>query len=118
MQVDWDVESWCQLQDTINGYIHIDLPPFSHKGHKYITRLKEHWVVRSQGRNYRYYGSYNTLEEAKRVSLMYGGRIYHRKEKFRVRKQINNKRRSYGYYDTYEEAERRVKELENNGWLE
>lgn len=109
---DWDWETYVQLPDTINGYIHIDLPPFEHNA-SYITHIKEYWTVISKGANPKYYGCYHSLDEAERVRRIYNGRLSHRKEVWRVRRKINGKIKHFGNFKTREEAEEKVKEL---GW--
>lgn len=111
----WDWEAYVHLPDTINGYIHIDLPPFNHRA-TYITHINEYWIVLSKGRNPRYYGCYHSFEEAETVMNIYKGRIVHRKDRWRVQRKINGKMMHFGNYDTKQEAIDRVKELEKNGW--
>lgn len=113
--VDWDWELYCELPSTVNNYIHIDLPPFNHKP-KYVTTLKEQWVVMGKGRNGKYYGVYYTEEEAKKIRLMYNGRIIHYPQRYRVQKNIDGKIKTLGCFETMEEAEQRVMELMENGW--
>ena len=115
MAVDWDWDLAMELPETMNGYIHIDLPPFNHQP-SYITVDKEHWLVRSKGKEQRYYGRYSTYEEARKVAMIYSANISHKKKAFRVQKRINGKTKYFGRYATMEEAEERVKELEANGW--
>jgi hypothetical protein len=104
------------MPDTINGYLHISLPPFEHKA-SHITHIKEYWTVVSKGANPKYYGCYHSKEEAERVRRMYNGRICHRNEVWRVRKKIDGKIKTFGNFRTREEAEKKVRELEN-GWDE
>ena len=113
--VDWDWDKYVELADTINGYIHIDLPPFNHQP-SYIWETKEYWMVRGKGAEQRYYGSYQSLDEAKKVALIYNANITHQPRKFSVRKRIDGKTRFFGYYRTREEAEERVKELMESDW--
>lgn len=115
MSVDWDWDLYLQLPQTMNGYIHIDLPPFKHQP-SYITHIKEYWTVMSKGRNPRYYGSYCSSEEAQKVCRIYKGRITHRGEKWKVIRKIDGKNKTFGFYKTREDAEKRVRELERNGW--
>lgn len=114
--VDWDWDLSMELPETINGYIHIQLPPYNHKGSN-ITYDKEHWVVRGKGRRAKYYGTYYTEEEAKKVALIYNAKISHRNSAYRVQRRVDGKTTYFGRYKTYEEAEERVKELEKNGWI-
>lgn len=114
--VNWDWDLYLQLAETVNGYIHISLPPFEHKP-SYVVTVKEHWEVRGKGRKYRYYGTYQSEDEAKKVARIYNGRIIHYPLKYRVQRHIDGKNRSFGYYDTLEEAEDRVIELIKNGWI-
>lgn len=114
---DWDWDVYVQLPETNNNYIHISLPPFEHKP-KYISHVKEHWVVLSNGRNPKYYGTYYSEEEAKEVAKIYSGRIGHRRGKYRVQRRINGVTVHFGLYDTLEEAEERVFELIENGWIQ
>lgn len=114
--VNWDVEDWLELPDTINGYIHIDLPPFKYTAN-YITMEREHWQVRSRGDKYRYYGTYYSEEEAKEVAMIYNGRITHHRMRYRVQKKIGKKMVYFGKYKTLEEAKERVEELKENGWI-
>ena len=116
INANWDWELYVEMPDTVNGYIHISLPPFEHKA-SYITHIKEYWTVVSKGANPKYYGCYHTKEEAERVRLMYNGRICHRNEVWRVRKKIDGKIKTFGNFKTREEAEKKVRELEN-GWDE
>ena len=113
--VDWDWDRYVQLADTPNNYIHIDLPPFEHKP-RYISRESEAWVVKHKGAESKYMGSYRTEEEAKRVALTYNARVWRKPLRFVVRRKINGKTIHYGKYKTLEEAEKRVEELEMNGW--
>ena len=115
MKVDWDMDLWVNLAETMNAYIHIDLPPFNHDP-SYIAEEKECWVVRGKGKEQRHYGRYPTLEEAKRVALIYNGNISHKSKGYSIRKRINGKSTYFGRYKTLEEAERKVKELKENGW--
>ena len=112
--VDWDWDLSMELPETINGYIHIKLPPFTHTTH--ITHDSECWVVRNRGRKQEYRGTYYTEEEAKEVARIYNASISHKNEAFRVQKRINGTTVYFGRYKTYEEAKKRVKELERNGW--
>lgn len=113
--VNWDIDAWCELPDTPNNYIHIDLPPFEHKA-RYIVFDKEHWIVMGKGRKYRYYGTYYSKEEALTVCRIYDGRIIHYDDRYRIQKRVNGKNMTFGYFDTYEEAEERLKVLKENGW--
>ena len=109
---DWDWETYVELPDTPNGYIHIDLPPFEHDAN-YITHVNEYWTVISKGANPKYYGCYQSLDEAEMVRKIYNGRLSHRKEVWKVRRRINGKIMNFGNFKTREEAEEKVKEL---GW--
>lgn len=113
--VDWDLDLSMELPETINGYVHIDLPPFNHQPTN-ITVDNECWVVREKGKNQRYRGRYPSEEEARRVALIYDANVSHKNKKYRVQKRIGGRTRYFGRYATYEEAENRVKELEMNGW--
>lgn len=115
ISVDWNWDLYLQLPHTINGYIHIDLPPFGHKA-EYISEIKEHWVVVSKGANPRYYGTYYTQEEADKVRRIYNGRVSHRKAKWKVQRTVNGKCKYFGLYPTKNEAIERVEELKRNGW--
>lgn len=117
MGVDWDWDKFVQLVDTINSYIHIDLPPFERKS-SYIYHDKEHWVVRSKGgsKKRKWYGTYYSLEEAKKVARIYNGNITHIKEAYRVQRRIDGKNVYFGRYPTYDDALKRVEELESNDW--
>ena len=115
MAVDWDWDKSMELPETINGYIHIDLPPFEHKS-SYITEDKECWVVRNKGKHQKYRGTYYTEEEAVNVARIYNGTISHKKKAYRVQKRINGRTRYFGRFKTYEEAESKVKELERSDW--
>lgn len=115
--VGWDWDKYVQLPHTMNGYIHIDLPPFEHKP-SYIAHEKECWLVRGHGRRQKYYGTYYTREEAEKVARIYRANIQHKNEGFRVLRKINGKQRYYGRYPTRELAEERVKELMESDWSE
>ena len=116
MGVDWDWDLYVELPETMNGYIHIDLPPFQHKP-KYIVRDKEHWVVhRSNKGKKKYYGMYYTIEEAEEVARIYNAKITHYPLRYRVQKRINGKTKTFGYFPTMEEAEEKVLYLIENGW--
>ena len=116
IQANWDWEAYVHMPITMNGYIHIDLPPFKHDP-SYITHINEYWMVLSKGANPRYYGCYHSIEEAEKVRKIYRGRIVHRNEKWRVRRFVKGKDVHYGTYDTREKAEERVEELKMNGWI-
>lgn len=113
--VDWDWELYCELPSTVNNYVHITLPPFHHNP-KYISIDRERWTVVSKGRNGRYYGSYPSKDEAKKIALMYDGRIMYCPQRYVVQRRINGKKKSFGRYETLEEAEQRVLELMENDW--
>lgn len=113
--VDWDYDKWVELADTVNGYIHIDLPPFD-TSPSYIHIVKEYWMVRGKGAKQKYFGSYGSYEEAKKVALMYDANITRVPKKYKVCKKINGKDKFFGYYKTMEEAEERVKELMESNW--
>lgn len=115
IQVDWDVDLWVGLAETNNAYYQITLPPFEHTS-TYISEEKECWVVRDKGRNQTYRGRYSSLEEAKKVALIYNANVSHKNKGYCVRRHLNGKNRYFGRYKTREEAENRVKELEKNGW--
>lgn len=115
MAVDWDWDKSMELPETMNGYIHIDLPPFGHES-TYISKDNECWVVRNRGKVQRYRGTYQTEEEAIRVARIYNGTISHKSEAYRVQKRINGRTRYFGRFKTYEDAEKRVKELEECDW--
>ena len=113
--VDWNWDLYVQLPDTINGYIHITLPPFTHQP-SYITEESEHWMVREKGADLRYRGTYSSFEDARKVAIMYNANITHKPKTYAVKKNINGKRKFYGRYKTREEAEERVKQLEECDW--
>lgn len=113
--VDWDWDKSMELPETVNGYIHIDLPPFEHKS-TFITKDNECWVVRNKGKEQKYRGTYRTEEEAKQVAKIYNANISHKKEAYRVQKRINGRTKYFGRFKTLEEAENRVKELKECGW--
>lgn len=119
IKVDWDWDLFVELPETTNNYIHIDLPPFNHKP-KYISFVKEHWVVLSKNKNNgsptRYYGSYYSEDEAKEVAFIYNARIVHYPPRWKVQRRIDGKTKNFGYYESYEDAENRVVELIENGW--
>ena len=66
INVGWDWDRFCEMEETINGYIHIQLPPFNHEP-SYITEDNECWVVRNRGKEQKYRGTFYTEEEAKEV---------------------------------------------------
>lgn len=74
-QVDWDWSLFVLLADVPNHYKAIELPPFEKK-RDYITYIPAKWRVqkRIDGKT-RYFGSYDTLEEAeeKRNELLTEG---------------------------------------------
>lgn len=109
--VDWDWGEYVYLQDTINGYIHINLPPFHHDA-KYVALERESWIVCAKGSKYKYYGLYHNKEEAEKVALIYNARISHRNPKWKV--QRNGK--TYGYFKTEEAAIEFRDELIECGW--
>lgn len=113
--VDWNWDDYVQLVDTINNYIHIDLPPFERKS-DYIYLDRECWIVRGHGRRRKYYGTYYTKEEAETVRKIYRANMTHKNEGYKVQKTINGKNIYFGRFSTYEEAEERVKELEEKDW--
>lgn len=115
MAVDWDWDKSMELPETINGYKHIDLPPFNHKV-SYISKDKECWVVRNKGKDQRYRGTYYSEEEAIKVARIYNGTISHKKEAYRVQKRIDGRTKYFGRFNTLEEAEQKVKELERRDW--
>lgn len=115
--VDWDWDLSMELPETINGYIHIDLPPFNHQP-SYIVEESEHWIVRGKGARQRYYGTYNSEKEAKKVALIYNANINYRPPRWSVKKKFNGKEKFFGRYKTREEAEARVKFLIENNWME
>jgi len=112
--VDWDIDKYVEMPDTINGYIHIELPPFE-KNPTYISEDKEYWEVRNR-KTQKHRGNYSTLEEAQRVARIYNGIICHKKPAYRVQKRINGRTKYFGRFKTYEEAEQRVKELMESDW--
>lgn len=113
--VNWSWDAYVQLPEVPNNYIHIDLPPFK-KEPSYISHEKECWIVRDKGKNQRHRGRYKTLEEAKKVAMIYNGNVSHKSEGFCVRKWIGGKNRFFGRYSTWEDAEKRVDELKRNNW--
>lgn len=115
INVGWDWDKFCEMEETINGYIHIQLPPFAHES-SYITIDSECWVVRNKGKDQKYRGTYYSEEEAKKVAMIYDANIAHKKKRYRVQRRINGKTKYFGRYKTYEEAQRRVEELEECDW--
>ena len=115
IQVGWDWDLWMELPETINGYIHITLPPFNHEP-KYISYESEHWVVRDKGKEQKYRGRYHSLEDAKKVALIYDGTISHKRGAYCVRRRIDGVSTYFGRYKTFEEAQERVEELDEKGW--
>lgn len=115
VQIDWDVDLWVGLAETNNPYYQITLPPFDREA-TYISEENECWVVREKGKNQKYRGRYHSLEEAKKVALIYNANVSHKNKGFCVRRNIDGKSTYFGRYRTREEAEKRVKELEKNGW--
>lgn len=115
VNVNWDWDLYVLLQDTANGYIHIDLPPFD-KEPSYITVESEYWRVRDKGAKQRYRGVYHSEEEAKRVANIYDANITYVPVRYRVNKKFNGKEKFFGRYKTWEEAEERVRELKQNNW--
>lgn len=113
--VGWDLDLAMDLPETENIYKYIDLPPFNHQPTN-ITVDNECWVVREKGKSQRYRGRYPTIDEAMRVARIYNANVSHKNKGYRVQKRINGRTRYFGRYATYEEAEKRVKELEQNGW--
>ena len=114
--VDWDWDLAMELAETINAYIHIDLPPFGHEPTN-IVEESAHYIVRGKGAKQKYYGTYKTKEEAEKVAMIYNAKINYRPTMFSVKKKKNGKETFYGRYKTREEAERRVEELKKNGWI-
>lgn len=113
--VGWDWDKYVQLPHTPNNYIHIDLPPFHHKP-RYVSVENECWVVNGPRPRRKYYGTYQTLEEAKKVAKIYNAHISHKKKAYKVYRTINGKKQYFGRYPTRELAEKRVEELDKNGW--
>ena len=115
INVGWDWDKFCEMEETINGYIHIQLPPFNHEP-SYITEDKECWVVRNKGKDQKYCGTYYSEEEAKEVAKIYDANIAHKKKWYRIQRRIKGKTKYFGRFRTYEEAQRRVEELEECDW--
>ena len=113
--VDWNWDLAMDLPETENIYNHIKLPPFDFQPTN-ITIDNECWVVRGKGKTQTYYGRYPTMDEAMMVARIYDANVSHKNKKYRVQKRIDGRTRYFGRYATYEEAEKRVKELERNGW--
>ena len=113
--VGWDWDKYVQLPHTINGYIHISLPPFEHKS-RYIYHKKERWMVRGKGKRCKYYGTYHSVEEAEEVARIYNANISYLPETYGVRKRINGELKHFGTYATREEAEAKVNEMIKVNW--
>ena len=113
--VDWDWDKYVLLEDTMNGYIHISLPPFNKKS-DHITLDRECWVVRGHGKRQKYYGTYYTRKEAEKVARIYDANITHKRMAYRIQKRINGTTKYFGRFSSYEDALKRVKELEENDW--
>lgn len=114
--VDWDWDALMELPETNNNYIHIDLPPFHHDEPTYISVEKEYWMVRGKGRRQKYFGKYGSLEEAKKVAMIYNANISHKSKRYVVKKTINGKKKYFGSFLDYEDAEKLVEELKANNW--
>lgn len=114
--VGWEWDNYVQLVDTMNGYIHINLPPFDQREAKHISESRECWIVRGKGKRQKYHGTYYDYEEAKRVARIYNANIQHKSKGYTVHKKINGKSCYFGRYKTLEEAEDRVRELKANNW--
>lgn len=115
MAVDWDWDRYMELPETINGYIHITLPPFDRE-FSFISEDRECWVVRDSGKEQRYRGTYFSEEEANKVARIYNSRVSHKRKAYRVQRRIKGRTKYFGRYKTYEEAQRRVEELEMCDW--
>ena len=65
-QVDFDIQTFCELPDIPNPYEHMKLPLFD-KDSEYITHIPEKWRIQKKinGKNC-YFGTYRSLEEAQR----------------------------------------------------
>lgn len=113
--VDWNWDLYMELAETPNNYYGIELPPFNHEP-SHITVDNECWVVRDKGKNQKYRGRYSSFDEAKTVARIYNANISHKKKAYRVQRRLNGKTKYFGRYKSLEDAERRVKELESNGW--
>lgn len=115
INVGWDWDLYVLLPDTINAYIHINLPPFNHQA-SYIVEESECWVVREKGAKQKYRGAYYSEDEAKRVARIYNANINHKPKRYVVRRSIDGEKKFFGRYKTRKEAEDRVEELMENNW--
>lgn len=111
----WDWENYVEAPETLNNYIHMELPPFSHEA-KFITHEKEKWMVYGKGRKYKYYGQYDSKEKANEIAEKYNGRLIHRKSRYRVQRHINGEPIIFGYFDNLEDAINKRNELILTGW--
>ena len=112
---EWNWDKYVQLPHTMNGYIHISLPPFD-RNVSYINVDRECWVARGHGKRQKYYGTYYTEEEALNVARIYNANISHKNKAYRIQKRIGGRTRYFGRFKTYEEAEERVNELIDIDW--
>lgn len=63
-QAEWDIQTWAEMPEVPNPYEHITLPPFE-KSDRYIQYIPARYrVSRRIDGKVRYYGEYETLEEA------------------------------------------------------
>lgn len=117
INANWDWDDYMSMPETINGYIHINLPPFDHTP-RYITVDNECWVVRGKGTRAKYYGTYYTEKEALDVAKIYNANISHKNKAYRVQRRdpVTTKVKYYGRYKKYEDAVKRVKELLECDW--
>jgi hypothetical protein len=67
VEVDWDIQTWCELPERENPYKHMRLPPYGldrHRQYVYPTLQGTFRIIKTVDGVKKYFGSYKTLDEA------------------------------------------------------
>ena len=112
IESNWDWDDYLQLEETINVYEKMMLPPFFHDSSYIYERPMRYDVVKDG----EVYGKFHTKTEAYEYAKRVKGEVEPKNKRYLVKKRVDGELFQFGSFRTLDEAKELRDRLVENGW--